>query len=761
MQTSRSGVFALLTLNQEGVIIHAQGPHNGVGLAVTRGRDFDAVTGLSAFELWSDDTAFADCVRRALTGEAVRVQLPHTGIDYPGHIAPFRNSAGTVAGLSLVVTEPTEAEVQRLRASHADSARTLEQERNMFISGPVAVFKWRNEEGWPVEYVSPNIEQICGYSVDEFLAGDIVYATLIHTDDIARVTDEVVTFGAADAREFAHEPYRLNRRDGQEVWIADYTTILRDDAGQISHYLGYIIDITDRQQAQEALRRAKEELELHVAERTKELVQAKEAAEAANGAKSEFLASMSHELRTPLNAILGYAQILQRNTSCDERALDGLDIIHQSGKHLLTLIDDVLDLAKIEARKLDLAPSHFDFLHFLEGISELIELRAHERRLTFVRDIDETLPRGIQADEKRLRQVLLNLLSNAVKFTDEGQVLLRVHTVARTQETRDGQALAAIRFQVTDTGIGMTEDQMHGIFLPFEQYGDAQQRAAGTGLGLAISRRLVHAMGGELTVASQPDAGSTFQFTIDIPIEQLGEIEQDPQVRAITGYRGQPQRVLVVDDRSFNRMVIMDVLRPLGFEVSEAENGAEGVRLAESFRPHLVILDMVMPVMTGFEAAEQLRLHPELRAVKIIATSASVFRRDQRDSLIAGCDAFLPKPVEFNALFEVMATLLPIEWILRESTPVSSPAEPSPDDLASLPTPSPDILARLFDAALLGEVAALMGQIDTLVSEGAVAQPLAQHLKRILVDTGTDGAMTVIEHLMNRQDAAGSMPPTD
>jgi PAS domain S-box-containing protein len=360
---------------------------------------------------------------------------------------------------------------------------------------------------------------------------------------------------------------RAWRISGDEFWFSISAHVVEGRVGESIRFEGALIDITERKRKEQAERE-------------------KESAEAASQAKSAFLANMSHELRTPLNAILGYSQILKRTAALTEDQKDGISIVHESARHLLTLINDILEFSKIEAGKLIPAPAEMNFHGFIQSVAGIMSLNARRKGLRFETDADSDLPRFIIADAKCLRQVLLNLIGNAVKFTESGRVSFRVSTALRNGEV-NGRTVR-LRFEVEDTGTGISDDQLNIIFEPFEQAGDERKKASGTGLGLAISRRLVRLMGGEIAVMSTPNEGSAFSFEIDVPVVHSQTDAPDFGLESIDGYEGPMRKILLADDDILGRKILIGMLKPLGFALFVANDTEEVISVAVREVPDII-----------------------------------------------------------------------------------------------------------------------------------------------------------------------------
>jgi signal transduction histidine kinase/CheY-like chemotaxis protein len=499
-----------------------------------------------------------------------------------------------------------------------------------------------------------------------------------------------------------------------------------------------------------ALETTNQELETRVEERTAELSIAKEVADSANQAKSDFLANMSHELRTPLNGILGYAQILDRSKVLPEKERHGVQIIHQCGSHLLTLINDILDLSKIEARKLELTPKAIHFPSFLQGVVEICRVRSDQKGINFIYH-PRNLPEGIEVDEKRLRQVLLNLLGNAIKFTDSGSVTLKVEV----KESNLDIPIPYIKFQIEDTGVGIDSAEINKIFQAFEQVGEQKRQSEGTGLGLAISQRIVELMGGKIQVESEIGVGSNFYFEVALPTA-LDWAQQNSvnNGRTIIGYEGAPRRILIVDDRWENRSVLMNLLEPMGFIITEAENGQEGLDKARQQLPDLIVTDLAMPVMDGFEMLKQLRNDPDFKDLPVIVSSASVAQLDRQMSSAAGGNDFLAKPVDAIELFALLAVHLQLTWKYDE-TEVDRPLSNSQASTTELIVPPVADLQLLLELAEDGLVKELVKTAEQIGAKDVHYQPFIQQIKQLAKQFQTEKIEILIQKYLTNSEKQG------
>ncbi|MEG4252187.1 MASE1 domain-containing protein [Microcoleus sp. Pol10D4] len=463
--------------------------------------------------------------------------------------------------------------------------------------------------------------------------------------------------------------------------------------------------VSENRQAALKLQQANAELEARVIQRTMALQESENIsrelavkAETANQAKSTFIANMSHELRSPLNAILGFSQLMVRATNMPPEQYENAGIIYRSGDYLLTLINNVLDLSKIEVGKTTLNLTDFDLPILLNDLEDMLHLRANNAGLNLVFQRTENVPRYICTDQVKLRQVLINLLSNAIKFTSDGQITLNVFL--GEQETTD---VFNLHFRIRDTGVGIAAAELPKLFDAFSQAQAGKDMQEGTGLGLAISRKFVQLMGGDISVESELGKGTSFQLYIQTKLGQKTNSKSTAEYPRVLGLvPGQlSYKILTVDDKSINRQLLIKLLSPLGFEVKEASNGQEAIAIWDEWEPHLIWMDMRMPVMDGYEATKYIKSTTKGNATAVIALTASVLEEEKAMVLSAGCDDFVRKPFVEHTIFDALAKHLGVKYIYAETrSPVLDDTETSPLTSADLTCMTQEWITQLYEAAL-------------------------------------------------------------
>ena len=606
--------------------------------------------------------AFVGATGDMVEGKYREIELPETYVEFAPILSGFKTMTDAVASRESSLRQSNEqlaAEIDERK--RAEVALRVNEERLKLATsaGNIGIWDWdvvNNVLTW-----DESMYALYGIRKEDFGAAYDAWIGTLHPDD-RQFTDGEIQAALRGEREYAPE-FRILRPDGTVRNIKASSKTYYDPQGNPTRMIGTNFDITDLKQIEDELRKYKDQLEEKVQLRTVDLVLARNAAEAANRAKSVFLSSMSHELRTPLNAILGFSGMMRKDAQLSQDQRENLDIINRSGEHLLTLINDVLEMAKIEAGRVQLESAPFDLGGLVRDVTDMMHMRAHEKGLQLLIDQSSEFPRYIKGDEARLRQVLINLVGNALKFTQQGGITVRFGMKTHATPPR-------LLIEVEDSGIGIKQEDQQKIFEPFVQLGQTTTQQ-GTGLGLTITRQFVQLMGGAISVESTQGKGSIFR--VELPVEKVAAsdvVKPESVVRGeITGLvPGQPEyRILIVEDQLENQLLLARLMQSVGFPVKMAENGKQGVQLFQSWQPHLIWMDRRMPVMDGLEATRRIRELPGGTEVKIVAVTASAFTEQRDEMLKAGMDDFVRKPYRFNEIYETLSKQLGVQYTYAEA----------------------------------------------------------------------------------------------
>ncbi len=600
---------------------------------------------------------------------------------------------------------------------------------------------WLFDVQGKTSFVNPRICQMLGYKQEEILNRSLF--DFLDQDQPDRKVIATSSIVKQEQKNIEVYDLQLCRQDGSKLWAIVSIAPIYTQPDRYNGILVMITDISDRKQSEI------------------ELAAAKQMAEMANRTKSNFLANMSHELRTPLNGILGSVRLLQSNvqglSNCHHVSTanyqKSLKTIESSGSYLLSLIEDILDFAQIETAPIELYSTPINVATFLAEISAIVRSQAIAKGLTFTSEIPLDLPPGIEADRQRLKQILIELFNNAIKFTSQGRVTLRLIVIdyceflpVQSDTEINLQNFTTLRFEVIDTGKGIGSEELSKIFLPFEQTGEIHNKTDGAGLGLTIAQQLLHSMNSDLKVTSSLGMGSTFWFDLTLPVIENKALEELTEFDSIVGYQGEKRKLLVVDDKIENRLFLQNLLQPLGFEVYSAENGQQEIKLAQQIQPDLILTDLVMPIKTGFEAVEELRQIPDFHHIPIIAISSSILEIDSEQNQIAGCNAFLAKPIDKRKLLALLQKYLQLLWIHAEKTEVISiKCKPISSETIDLIAPPRENLEALYELAMLGSMKKIRQWAMDLEELDEKYAPFAEQLKQLSLNFQEKAIVNLVE----------------
>ena len=669
-------------------------------------QEFEDNPSLWAEVVYPDDKHISDKAFEQLTkeGSAVRecrIVRPDGSIvwinDKSKIIIDQNGKPTRIDGVSRDITERKRVE---------EELRIKEERYRLLAQNTRDVVYTMNLDG-TITFVSPAVELLCGLTVDEAMHQplDKILTPDFQVISIGYVQQLYAAFVAGQPLPDFHGELEYYRKDMSILMTESFCyPVLENDGSSVS-MIGVTRDITERKKAET------------------ELLKAKADAEAANNSKSTFLANMSHEIRTPLNAIIGFSQLMNREKSLTESQKEYVTSINRAGEHLLKLINDVLELSKIEAGRVELKPTNFDIHALFNDLQMIFKERIHDKQLQMIFEIPDDLPKYVVADDQKLRQILINLIGNAIKFTNIGGVTMRPRVVKGNDDT--GRLIV----EIEDTGHGISEDELGKLFMQFEQTSAGIKNAGGTGLGLALSRELALLMGGNITVTSQEGKGSV--FTVDVQIKEgKPEAVESASTKRVTGIENPQEtyRILVVDDKEENRQVIVNFLALVGFQTSEATNGEEALAKFEQWNPHLILMDMRMPVMDGYEATRRIKATEKGKQTPVIAVTASSFEDEKKKNFALEIQGCVRKPFHENELFAAIGKALGIEYIYEEEKTTPPPskyldnAALVEDDIARLPE---ELVLNIKDAVEVADFHLLLELIRTIEKENS---ELAIHL---------------------------------